>query len=213
MPKEKVLPADVRVFLRECTLLHPDMGAGELRKNYDSNFRKEKIPNPSVASWRKVGRTVFTQKFGLSIPWSIGVAHQAEMPPEAMPDLLSVWRYCFERVRPFTLRQAKWIVRLKSLEPLPDTPTASVSNFDREAWLLRLSLVYIEFENQHRKQGEAFDTTNIDAGLILSRDEYMNGVYNRRIQPTMISQFRELMSTAGSIAGRTASSRRLQGSR
>jgi len=49
-------------------------------------------------------------------PWSMASLEKYPIPPEALPTVYKAWLYCnVEADMPFTIRQAKWIVRLYHL--------------------------------------------------------------------------------------------------
>lgn len=205
MPKEAVLSADVRVFMKECTLLNPGVTARELRENYEPIFKKEKIANPGKDSWRQIRKVVFDTRPGLDVPWSIGVAEQAGMPLAVMDGLSKAWAQCFMQRRPFNLCHARWFARLWTIT-LPvssisareeyDIPPAhwlnDIDESDRIQWVIRLAEVYAEFEKTNLRKGKPLDTKNLDAVILMPQDTFWKALRAGLVQRTMVLQLQAL---------------------
>lgn len=48
-------------------------------------------------------------------PWSLGASEQHEIPPEASSDLLEVWKIRLATGHLFSIREAKWVARLRDV--------------------------------------------------------------------------------------------------
>ena len=81
-----------------------------------AEWRKEKKIPPANTSVPKEDR-----KPGLESPWSLGTLSKPENinMEIASGDLLAVWRYCLAIGHTLTLREAKWVTRLRSV-PIVD---------------------------------------------------------------------------------------------
>jgi hypothetical protein len=89
----------------------------------------------------------------LSDVWNLGVKGH-DIPPDASGDLLAVWRLCIQLDRTLTIRQARWIARLRSA--LPDASPEA---------LLIWSTFYDRRERTAERQGQLLNTADLDAEL------------------------------------------------
>ena len=79
-----------------------------------ADWRRDETIPPATAALPTEERPL-----GLEAPWSLGASAQAEygMTPEATGDLLAVWKYCLATGHVFTIREARWVVRLRNAIP------------------------------------------------------------------------------------------------
>ena len=102
-------------------------------------------------------------------PWSIAASVKYGLPPEATEDLFDIWRASLAIGNPITIRQAKWIVHIRSLFRQPiSTGNVYSDKVNRNLWLLRQSWFYSILERASRIMGgKFFDTANLDAGSFM----------------------------------------------
>ena len=89
-------------------------------------------------------------------PWSLGVS-PPDIPPEATADLLAVKKLTYseeELFTSFTIRQAKWVARLRSA--LPDA---------HPEFLLKWAMLYGVRERTAQERKRPMDTADLDAEL------------------------------------------------
>lgn len=100
----------------------------------------------------------------LDDPWFLAYRSPL-LPPESTGDLLRVWRLCLMEDRVFTVREAIWVARLRSLFP----PT--------ETGLLRQwAVIYARYDRSYEGEGPK-RTPDLDAELAFQR--WKGGVHER----------------------------------
>ncbi|MDO8751538.1 MAG: hypothetical protein Q7K03_10430 [Dehalococcoidia bacterium] len=97
----------------------------------------------------------------LDQPWSIAASVKHRLPDSAMGDLIAVWKLTLllKETAPyplwtFTVRQARWVARLRAA--LPDVGTGL---------LYRWAVLYSRREHTAESQGRQLDTADLDAEL------------------------------------------------
>jgi hypothetical protein len=97
----------------------------------------------------------------LDQPWSIAASIKNGLPDSALGDLLAVWKLTIllKQTDPypvwtFTIRQARWVARLRAA--LPDAGTSL---------LFRSATLYSRRERTAESQGGQLDTSDLDAEL------------------------------------------------
>jgi len=88
-------------------------------------------------------------------PWSLAGTETSGIPPEAVPAVLGVWKWCLARGVPFAIREAKWAVRL--LAVVSDT-----------AELSRIANRYATRELACEIEGMPLVTSDLDLALAAS---------------------------------------------
>ena len=103
----------------------------------------------------------------LDEPWSIGASVNFGISPEANRDLFDIWRVSLAIDQPISIRQARWIVYLRTLYPYAvDSYSVKVS---RNLWLISQSWLYSIRERVSEIMGEKhFDTTDLDSASFMS---------------------------------------------
>ncbi|MFC2027070.1 hypothetical protein ACFLU3_00125 [Chloroflexota bacterium] len=97
---------------------------GKLIKDMGEPVPKEETIKKIISSVRN------NAKFAEDKPWSLGALQNYPLPPEALPSVLKVWKYCLADAGPvpvdenaegvpdfLTIREAKWVARLYTLIP------------------------------------------------------------------------------------------------
>ena len=102
---------------------------------------------------------------GLEAPWSLGVSAQPEygITPESTGDLLAVWSYCLAIGLVFTIREAKWVMRLRNAITDQKRTTAELFAFAYE---------YAVREQICKILNKQMDTTDLDGKLGINDREW-----------------------------------------
>lgn len=119
-----------------------------------------------LAEWRRnetippAKATLPTEErpLGLEAPWSLGVSAQPEygITPEATSDLLAAWNYCLAIGHVFTIREARWIARLRN---------AITDHKGRIAKLFGFAYEYALRERICKILNKQMDTADLDGKL------------------------------------------------
>jgi hypothetical protein len=99
-------------------------------------------------------------------PWSLAVSSELTdslVTHEALPDVLSVWRWHQIGQTPFTIRQAKWAARLRAI-------VHTVQPHRRALVLARMALAYSSEELASLSLRQSFDTRHLDTLLAYPRN-------------------------------------------
>lgn len=113
MPRGPRVPIVVKRFIGEVAVLNPEWTPSELRVHVADHLEGQDLYVPGPDSFRKIAREV--RKLGPEdVPWSIGVSLLV-IPSDAIPDVLSVWRWTVIKGYAFTVRQAKWVAQLRGV--------------------------------------------------------------------------------------------------
>jgi len=126
-----------------------------------------------LAEWRR-NETILPAKatlpreerpLGLEAPWSLGVSVQPEhgITPDSTGDLLAVWNYCLAIGRVFTIREAKWVARLRNAITDQKGTTAELFAFAYE---------YAVRERICEILNKQMDTTDLDGKLGINDREW-----------------------------------------
>ena len=92
------------------------------------------------------------------------------LPPESIPHILQVWRYCVNLDVQFTIRHAKWISRLYT--QIPDT---------LELWFT--SRRYAKEEELSLVTGEPMQIYMLDGRLVMNDWEFLTTIYTDVLYP------------------------------
>jgi len=128
-----------------------------------------------LAEWRRNGTiapakaTLPTEErpLGFEAPWSLGVSVQPEygISPEATGALLAVWNYCLAIGHVFTIREARWVARLRP---------AFAGRDSRIGELFAHAYEYAIRERICKILNKQIDTIDLDAGLFIkNRERYV----------------------------------------
>ena len=115
---------------------------------------------PSLSAVQKILATVrkgVTETKLQDQPWSMGTLTDDQIPYEAVPAVLNVWKYKVARNESFTIRQAKWAARLSGLPKFDGT-----YNMRRLRRLAAMSNAYAELEAVYEDAGHS----TFDAGVL-----------------------------------------------
>lgn len=139
-------------FLRE---KYPEASAGVLRQKL-GKLAGKKYSLPTERTVRNIlARSGSLKQEDVDNPWSLGASASYNIPLEASNDLLKIWKWCIIAGRKFTIREAKWVARLR--------------NIVRFESLLFFASMYAIQERMNRDG--AFNTSNLDAWLSFERSE------------------------------------------
>ncbi|MFC1928642.1 hypothetical protein ACFLXK_03435 [Chloroflexota bacterium] len=107
-------------------------------------------------------------KKGLEATWSLGVSAQSEhgITSESTSALLAVWNHCLAIGHVFTIREARWVARLRS--------TFATSGYIRTGELFAWAYEYAIRERICQVLNQRIDTIDLDAELFIkSRERYV----------------------------------------
>ncbi|MBF8266153.1 MAG: hypothetical protein HW384_2017 [Dehalococcoidia bacterium] len=97
------------------------------------------------------------EKLDPDCPWSLGVSQEAGIPPEATTELLRIWWWTVIVGYPLTVREARWLYRLRGLSPAGSELNDARLYGDRE-WVAEV-------------MGKPIYTSDLDAHILASRLE------------------------------------------
>ena len=103
-------------------------------------------------------------------PWTLAESVAEGFPPDATPTLLTMWRYCHALGKPFSVRQAKWAVYLR---------TVISSTTELVDW----ADLYATHEKAHALRNVPFDSSDADAALTMSAYEHATAVLLGKARP------------------------------
>ena len=166
MSKKKWVREVVRRFIGDLAVLYPEWRTAELRDYTIGQFKDSDLYVPGLDSFRKTAKIARTPGVE-DVPWSIGAATEAQVPSAALSDVFGVW--CLTQLKgiSFTVRQAKWVARLRVL--LADIDRGSL---DFEAHLYQWATRYAirESSSETLNPPLPLDTTDLDVGLAFPRE-------------------------------------------
>lgn len=176
MAKNPLITNEVREVIATIYLNYPDWRAKEIRDGVEARLHEQ---NPrSKPGWpglsavqkeltkqRKTDDTRPPESKRLDEPWSLGASVKHDIPPDASKDLSDMWRVSLAIDRPISIRQAKWIVYLRTLYQGQSIFTQNYSDkVARNFELISQSWLYSIKERVSEIIGEKhFDTTSLDA--------------------------------------------------
>lgn len=100
-------------------------------------------------------------------PWSLGASDETGISPEATADLLDVWKYCLAIGHTFTIREAKWVARIRTAIQT----SRNVYRY-RGALLLGYAKEYAIRERISKISGSPMDTRDIDGNLCFQERDW-----------------------------------------
>lgn len=135
----------------------------------------------------------------LDRPWSLGTGAHL-VPPEAIPDLLELWRICLTEGMQLTRRQAVWASRLR---------TFLAMTYDQERWwlgtdirplrLYRWACIYAGNEISSEILGQVPNTQGLDAFMILDPVVRQAALESGAIPPISNESVSELLERGGPV--------------
>lgn len=141
-------------FLKE---KYPYAPAKALRDKLESRLSGKKYPLPTERTIRNIlARAGSIRLEEVDSPWSLGASASHDIPAEASGDLLKIWKWCLIVGRPFTIREAKWVGRLRS--------TARPEN------LLFMASLYA-IQERMSKGNQQFNSSHLDSWLVFGQSE------------------------------------------
>jgi hypothetical protein len=181
VPKGPLTPDGVRrrlcsifIDLRRSRETRPT--AGEVLAAFIEGAKKpestwSKVPIPSerqVQSILQRFRNGLGQNPGLDQPWTLAISGEYGISSELNQTLLRVWAMCLLTRQPFTVRQARWVDRLRWRYYPHRSPDREFEVFDggvgqtyEETW------EYAARELIAEATGEPLDTSDLDARMIM----------------------------------------------
>ena len=153
----------VRQSIEEEALNGPRAPAWVLRRKVQRRLKKKIVPDqmPRERAIQAIARAARRESSHLEDCWS--PAHSGDQnPPEALPDLLGVWKVSIAKDVRFTVRKARWVSKLR--------PAVRHSSHEAGVWsrweeLLEWSELYAGREYAAMKTGQPVNTLDLDAEL------------------------------------------------
>lgn len=100
-------------FLRE---KYPEVSSKVILDKLGVRFTGKKYSLPTDRTVRNIlARAGSPKKETIDRTWSLGASAKYNIPSEASSDLLKIWKWCILVGREFTIREAKWVARLKNI--------------------------------------------------------------------------------------------------
>ncbi|HEY33142.1 MAG TPA: hypothetical protein G4O10_08570 [Dehalococcoidia bacterium] len=106
----------------------------------------------------------------LEEPWDNGAMTRYSIPPEALPDIMRVWKQQLNWFNTFTVRQAIWVARLYRLIP------------DDSVLLASWSELYAITEHASNLAGVKLSTEVFDAALTMGPWEFLTALWTGTVK-------------------------------
>lgn len=118
MAKGPIITEYAKMVISEICEDHPNWRAKDVQREANRKLQS-KAPKLNAVQKimqqrRKIAEGVDTN---LDAPWSLGLSAIYRIPSEANPELIEVWKWCFVVGLTFTVREARWVARLREIVP------------------------------------------------------------------------------------------------
>ena len=168
MSKKKWVREVVRRFIGDLAVQYPEWRPAGLRDHTIEHFKDKDsdLYVPGLDAFRKIASSA--RRPGVEdVPWSIGSATEAQVPSAALSDVLDVW--CLTQLKgiSFTVRQAKWVARLRVL--LADIDRGSL-DFEEHLYQWATRYAIRESSSETLNPSLPLDTTDLDIRLAFPRE-------------------------------------------
>ena len=179
----------VRQAIEEEALNGPKSPAWILDRKVQRRLKKRKVedPLPRERAIQTIAREARTESSYLENIWSPAQSGD-ETPPEALGDLLEVWKVCFFKGVRFTVRKARVVSRVRGAVR---NSSDGAGAWSRSEELLEWSELYAGREYAAMKTGQPLDTLDLDAELAfqpwlspLHRWQYEQAVGSGAVPPS-----------------------------
>ena len=204
MARGTVLTNDVRRCIAEVYLENPNYRAPKIREEVISRLPKIypyadpdwpglSIVQKELKKIRKRDNEKSPESKGLDRPWSTASMAKYPIPPEALPSVLQAWVYVREHLNiPFTVRQAKWVVRLYAvIKDIPDLASEALNYAQME-----LTASIMEPDAELSTQGVDLNLFELMTGEQLSNERGFQilGIDREHFDSAVDSETREKFS-------------------
>jgi hypothetical protein len=192
----------VRQLVLQSASKNLELTAREFRDKLAPEISAKGFPVPGVDWFRKRMRQVRDVQDDQDKPWSLGALASpvhVQIPNEAVPDISAVWKMCLISGQPFTVRQARWVARLRGL--VPEHTPGQDDRVELHRWASTYSgreiahMAEAAKSLDHSRRSADLDTSDMDAALMMSSDVnhalVATGAVGR-----FTSQYRLLVETA-----------------
>lgn len=153
----RAIPSEVRQLIQIIYTENPEKTARSIRTEAKSILAKfgqlSFLPSERTIA-RIISLLTIPPPKEIDGPWSIAASVEYSIPPDANRDLLTIWRWCTVIGRPFTIREAQWVARLRGL-----------TSFEK---LLYTAFLYSKREHDSEVLKEPFVTSDLDSDLIFA---------------------------------------------
>ncbi len=179
----------MRQAIEEEALNDPRSPAWILKRKAQHHLEGKKIPDPlpRERAIQTIAREARTESSYLENIWSPAQSGD-ETPPEALDDLLGVWKVCIAKDVRFTVRKARMVSRVRGAVRNSSDGAGAWSRWEE---LLEWSELYAGREYAAMKTGQPVNTLDLDAELAfqpwlspLHRWQYEQAVRSGAVPPS-----------------------------
>ena len=174
MSRGKRVPFEVKSFIAEVAESQPTWQTWQLRKYAERHFDGKGLHVPGPDSVRKIAKTARAFKEKEDEPWSIGVSG-LDIGPDAVKDVLAIWNRTFIVGASFTVRQARWVSRLRGV-------VSGHTEDERIKKLGEWASLYAGREKAQTALEKPADTSDMDAVLAFTEERYRSLIDTGRIR-------------------------------
>jgi len=118
MAKGPIITDEVRLLISEVHIAHPHWQAKDVQHEVNVRMRGK---GPRISAIQKQLTTVRKASVSVSksleAPWSLGVSADYGIPLEANEAIMKIWKWCTVVGMTLTIREAKWVARLRAIAP------------------------------------------------------------------------------------------------
>jgi hypothetical protein len=145
------------------------------------------IPPTEETLIKKIGEA---RKYNeLDEPWSIAASVRFGIQPEASKYLFDIWRYSLVIDRPISIRQARWVIYLRSLFSSISTGNLHSDKVNEYLWLIRQSWLYsVREQISEIMKEENFDSLDFDAASFMPNWEHATALKLGKIKTASFSK-------------------------
>lgn len=133
----------------------------------DPNWPRENTVYQHLKKIREKDEARSSESKELDRLWSVVALAYYDIPPEATADLLDVWKYCLAIGHTFTIREAKWVARIRTA-----IQTSQNVYRYRGALLFGYANEYAIRERISEILGSPMDTRDIDGNLCFQERDW-----------------------------------------
>ena len=193
MSKQPWVNKQVQREICELAITYPMMAHQQIRQLVQEAFTGTDLYVPGDEYIRKAVSRFRKLHDDQDGAWSIG-AFPSLISPDALKDVLSVWRWTLLVDVGFTVRQAKWVARLRFVVTRSDEEGVDEPNAEA---LYGWATLYSARERASESLEMTLETTDLDASLRIEDGAYWALVDTGRVRRL---QWKELFLSAHEIA-------------
>ncbi len=161
------IPIEVRDFIRQAAVDFPNVNREKLAETIMEELTENGKRTPSLEHLKKMISAARNSATDEDRPWSLAASLKVGIPDEANGELLKIRKRCILAGREFTIREAKWVARLRTTMNNDNIvkvfPNAAKYASRERVWAM---------ENENNPN-VVFDTVEMDALMAFS-DNYLS---------------------------------------